>query len=177
MRGTTLFRHKDAPEAVALRAWHQELLTQPHRGDRARLRRAGTIEEAAMLPAFHGLLRRLGLAPTAPPRSLAALAAVAALSAAVDPDDRGTPLGQTLGRPREGSASARVSEGRFRRLLESDGLEQRFADLRRIVALIGGKADLAELAGAAYDWTPARRRRLAYDYYATAPERTKEKPS
>jgi CRISPR system Cascade subunit CasB len=177
MTEKTLFRKPDAPEAEKLRAWHGRLLKQPRRGDRARLRRAGTIAEAAMQPAFHELLRDLGVAPGdggADPRQLEQLAAAAALAAAVEPDDPGTRLGKTLGRPREGGTAPRVSAVRFRRLLESDGLAERFADLRRTLALVGGTADLAEIAGAACDWTAARRRRLAYDYYATAPSQEKE---
>jgi CRISPR system Cascade subunit CasB len=131
-----------------------------------------------MEPAFHELLRTLGVTPGegdgGEPRQLQALAVAAALAAAVKTDDKGTPLGRTLGRTRDGGTAPRVSAARFRRLLESEELEQRFADLRRILALVGGNADLAEVAGAACDWTPARRRRLAYDYYATAPRQEKE---
>jgi CRISPR system Cascade subunit CasB len=177
MRDKPLFRSHDAPEARALRDWHRDLLTQPRRGDRARLRRAGTIEDAAMAPAFHRLLHRLGLGPTAgsdaaapAPPQLADLAAVAALTAAVDTDDPAAPLGRTFGRSREGSTSPRVSPARFRRLLESEDREQRFNALRRLIQLVEKRADLAEIAGVVCNWTPARRRRLAYDYYATAPE-------
>ena len=177
------FRDRDAPEAAALRSWHADLLTQRRRGDRARLKRAGTIEEAAMAPAFHDLLRRLGAAPAADLRtdssSLNALAALAALGAAVETSGAGLPrrLGSTLAQGRDGSSTPRVSPARFRRLLESEELEERFAVLRRLLPLIERQVDLVELAGAICDWTPARRRRLAYDYYANAPLTSEETPS
>lgn len=178
------FRDHDAPEAAILRSWHQDLLTQPRRGDRARLKRAGTIEEAAMAPAFHDLLRRLGIAPAAGLRanshSLTQIAALAALAAAVEGSDEAAPrarLGSTLAQARKGSTSPRVSAARFRRLLESEEIGERFAALRRLLPLVDRRVDLVELAGAICDWRPARRRRLAYDYYANAPLTSEENPS
>jgi CRISPR system Cascade subunit CasB len=178
------FRDQDAPEAKALRSWHEDLLEQRRRGDRARLRRAGTIEEAAMAPAFHELLRRLGVVPTADLRDdsrlLTGLAALAALAAGVQGGDAAGPttrLGSTLAQARKGSTSARVSAARFRRLLESEEIGERFAVLRRLLPLVDRRVDLVELAGVLCDWQPARRRRLAYDYYANAPVTSKENAS
>lgn len=178
------FRDHDAPEAAILRSWHQDLLTQPRRGDRARLKRAGTIEEAAMTPAFHDLLRRLGVAPAADlrtdSRSLTALAALAALAAGVEGGDAIAPrarLGSTLAQARKAPTSPRVSAARFRRLLESEEIGERFAVLRRLLPLVDRQVDLVELAGAVCDWGPVRRRRLAYDYYANAPLTSEENPS
>lgn len=177
------FRDRDAPEAEALRSWHAELLTQRRRGDRARLKRAATIEEAALAPGFHDLLRRLGVAPEADgrtdPPSLKALAALAALAAAVEPSGTAAPrrLGSALAQGREGSSAPRVSAARFRRLLESDEIDDRFAVLRRLLPLVERRIDLVELAGAICDWSPRRRRQLAYDYYANAPLTSEETPS
>jgi CRISPR type I-E-associated protein CasB/Cse2 len=178
------FRNHDAPEAAILRSWHRGLLTQPRRGDRAQLKRAGTIEEAATAPAFHDLLRRLGVAPAADlrtdPRSLTALAALAALAAGVKDSDAAVPsarLGSTLAQGRKGSAAPRVSAARFRRLLESEEIDERFAVLRRLLPLVERQVDLVELAAAICDWSPRRRRQLAYDYYANAPLTSEETPS
>jgi CRISPR system Cascade subunit CasB len=171
--GRKLFRSPDGNEANVLRAWHTVLLDD--RGERARLRRARTPEDAAMTPGFHQLLRRLDLAPRAEhgglpvaPRQLAALAGAAALAARIDGDLPGTRLGATLRGPDPGSP--RVSETRFRRLvaLEEEPLAERFTILRRLIDLVGKRADLAQVAGALCDWTPERKRRLAYDYYATS---------
>lgn len=174
------FRNRDDRESQALREWHADLVQQYRRGDRARLRRARTIEDAALEPAFHRLLRRLGLSPAgdgeerrAEPADLSALAAVAAVAAMAGRDAE-LALGTHLGRPKPGSSAAPVSEARFRRLLAAGELEHRFDVLRRILPLLGGgsdaAADLVELAGVLCDWTAWRRRQLAYDYYAVAPQ-------
>lgn len=183
MRTTTLFRYPDGEKVDALRDWHEELRKPHQRGERARLKRARTPEAAAMAPGFHQLLRLLKLAPPpepgelpVKPRQLAALAATAALAARIEEHRPGIRLGSTLRGPDPNSP--RVSEIRFRRLvaLEEDppgegfeaSLAERFTVLRRLVDLIGKQADLAEIAGALCDWTAHRKRRLAYDYYATS---------
>lgn len=170
------FRQRDSPESQSLREWHRVLLTQPRRGDRARLRRSRSIEEAAMEPAFHDLLRRLGRSPgsrttsSAPEAEvLSELAALAATAAMVENDEQ-IALGRQMGRPREGSSASPVSAARFRRLLEAEALEDRFHVLRRTLPLLDRRVDLTELARVLRDWTPALRRRLAYDYYDSAPQ-------
>lgn len=184
MSGKALFRYKEAPEVETLRAWHADLLQQPRRGERAQLRRAATIEQAAMAPPLHRLLRKLGEKPEAAEaspaltRRLGALTALAALASRVEADEHGS-LGHRMAAPRQpGGASARVSEARLRRLLETDeaDVEQRFTVLRRLVSQLDERLDLAELAGVLCDWTPARRRQLAFDYYDSAPEATQETP-
>lgn len=150
------------------------LLTQPRRGDRARLRRAKSIEEAAIEPALHDLLRRLRgdlmvVRESGAADVLSQLAALAAVAAMIDVDDEG-PLGRRMGRPPEGMSSSPVSASRFRRLLAADELDDRFHVLRRTLPLLGGRADLTEIARVLRDWTPAVRRRLAYDYYEVAPQ-------
>jgi CRISPR type I-E-associated protein CasB/Cse2 len=177
MKRDPRFKGHDSPEAAILRSWHKEVLGQRRRGDCAQLKRAGTIEEVAMVPAYHDLLRRLGIArPTdhvADQRTMSQLAAVAALAARVkEQPGAGTPpspLGATLAQRREGGSAPRVSPARFRRLLESEQLDERFAVLRRLLPLVDREVDLVELAAAICDWSPRRRRRLAYDYYANAP--------
>jgi len=161
-----LFSHPNAPEVKRLREWHQNLLLQPNRGERARLRRASSPEEAALAPAYHELLRRIG-PQDLKPAQMAGLAALAVVAAGVDLDLPQHHLGKSLG-SKPGSQQAPVSEARFRRLLTSDDLEARFDVLRRLVALLGKSADLVELGGALLDWNANRRRQLAYDYYSTA---------
>jgi CRISPR type I-E-associated protein CasB/Cse2 len=167
-----LFRRSDSPEVAALRRWHRDLLEKHRRGDRAELRRAGTIGEAAMAPAFHDLLSRLGGRLAAEPEgpAFAALAGLAALAAVVQQDTPGVSLGHSLSRP--GTDTRAVSPARFRRLLACEGLEDRLETLRRLVLLLGRRIDLAELAKAVCDWTPESQRRLAYDYYENATAKT-----
>ena len=165
MSKVELFRKRSDPESRQLRAWHRYLLDQRQRGERSRLRRRGTIEEAALDPGFHTLLHWLGVVPDRlSPEQLEGLAALAVVAAAVDEDLPERRLGLSLGK-QPGKDQAEVSEGRFRRLLESEELKKRFEVLRRLVALLGKSADLFELAGVLLNWEAHRRRQLAYDYY------------
>ena len=180
-----LFRHNNTPESKVVRNWHSHLLKQPQRGIRAGLRRAHAIDEAAMQAGFHGLMRRLEPTPnvrTQPPERrtevLSSLAATAAAVAMIGGNRGEQSLGTQFGTSKGGSAP-RVSEARFRRLLEADDLETRFSVLRRLLPLLGGlnerQANLSDVAAVLCDWTPDRKRRLAYDYYQAAAQKTKEK--
>ena len=176
-----LYWNPASPEVKALRAWHWKLCQQRMRGERARLRRAATIERAAMAPAFHDLLRSIereiaesGSGVRIDERRLGDLAVVAALAAAAEEDDPSTSLGRALGQSKQGSAAPRVSPARFRRLVETVELGDRFHQLRRLLPLVEKRVNLAQLAAAVSDWTPRRRRQLAYDYYHTAPATLQE---
>jgi CRISPR type I-E-associated protein CasB/Cse2 len=164
-----IFPSPSAFDSGGLRAWHRRLVSKEGRADRARLRRAGSLEDAALAPGFHQLLGYTGLAPdTLSAEQMAGFAAFAVLSAGVDADTPDRPLGRSLGSGPDGQAP--VSEARFRRLLASDQLTDRFEVLRRLLHLLGRQVDLGELALAVLNWTPSRRRQLAYDYYsATTP--------
>ncbi len=156
---------KGPAEKQRLREWHQKLVGKEERGERAQLRRAATLEEAALAPAFYGMLRDLRL-PEAEltPDALEALAALAMVAARVDAHVPRR-LGLSLGK-QAGQKDPVVSEARFRRLLEAEDLEERLAILRRLVLMIDETADLHEIAGILFDWkNPERRRQLAYDYY------------
>ena len=165
MKLRPFFRYPGAPEAARLREWHRNLLIQPNRGERARLRRSAGPEEAALAPAFHGLIQRLAI-PDLSPEEHEALAALAILAARVDTDlVSGRRLGLSLGQS-TGKKQANVSEARFRKLLESTDLRERLEVLRRFLPLLDKAADLRELGGVLFDWNPERRRQLAYDYYS-----------
>jgi len=153
------------PERSRLGEWHQELLKKESRGDRAQLRRAATLEEAALAPAFYRMLQSLRLPEQdLTPEALKALAALAMIAARVDTNLSSRRLGLSLG-TQTGKKDPEVSEARFRRLLESADLEERLAILRRLVALIDKTVDLREIAAVLLDWNADRRRQLAYDYY------------
>lgn len=169
MEKRELFGHPGAALTAKLRVWHQKLLKDAKRGDRARLRRASTIEEAALTPEFYGLLRDLDLDPQdLEPTQLQGLAALGILAAWVDQDSQGRSLGKTLG-AQPGSDKPVVSIPRFRRLLTSDDLEVRLETLRRLIFLVGKAVDLHEIAAVIFHWNSARQRQLAYDYYSTIP--------
>lgn len=155
--------------ARVLLGWHGAL-AEHDRGGRAALRRAADPAAAVTLPAALRLLRALeehdevGIGRS----EHLAVAAVAALGARIDNHDGRGSLALQMARSREGLDRPRVSAGRFRRLLESDELDDRFSQLSRIVRLLDGTANLLDLADAACSWGPRLCRRWAYDYYAIA---------
>lgn len=170
---------EDHPETAELYTWHAWLRAQPQRGERARLRRAASLTDAALTPAFQDLARRLrqaGRLPEAPPPWLLRNLAALALSAAALERHDDAALAQSMGRPAEPGRSAPVSAARFRRLLEAENLEERAQIVRRLLRLAGGdgetRANLLDLARLFFGWTPRLRRQMAYDYYRNAPKET-----
>lgn len=164
----------DHPSFVILRDWWREL--ENDRGGRAALRRAASLTEVMLCPAFHRLLNDLRQAGYGVPESrypkLAAIAGLAARVRAVTDDG----LAKRMGTPKSGGDKAAVSELRIRRLLACDDLEELYTLLRRALSLLDDRADLADLVAVAWHWTPMDekspydpRRRIAYDYYAVAP--------
>jgi CRISPR system Cascade subunit CasB len=172
----TLFpQHKtDHPSYVILQDWWQAL--ENDRGGRAALRRAATLTEVMLCPAFHRLLNDLRQAGYAVPESrYPKLAAIAGLAARVraETDDG---LAKRMGTPKSGGDKAAVSELRMRRLLACDDLEELYTLLRRALSLLDDRANLTDLAAVVWHWTPMDekrandpRRRMAYDYYEAAP--------
>ncbi|WP_123105246.1 type I-E CRISPR-associated protein Cse2/CasB [Acidithiobacillus sulfuriphilus] len=162
----------DHPSYSVLRAWWQDL--EHDRGERAALRRAGTLTAVMLSPAFHRLLRELrragcGIAEPRYPK----LAAIAGLAARVKSETTDT-LATRMGRPKAGGNAPTVAELRMRSLLACDDVETLFEPiLRRALALLDGHANLADLATVVWHWTPMDekrpndpRRQMAYDYYA-----------
>ncbi len=163
MRRSLSFR-RDPEAASALLAWYRALQGDP--AARARLRRASTPVEVSYEPAYHRLLQ--ALSPWVEDRleSSPGAAAVAGLAAHVREHVPGTSVAaQLAGAGRRGGAP-KVSENRFRRLLAVEDPAERYAQLVRIVRLLGERLDLLGLADAAYRWDPQTRQAWAYDYYA-----------
>jgi CRISPR system Cascade subunit CasB len=163
-----LFFRTDPQAASALLAWHRAL--QEDRGARARLRRAPTPVEVSYEPAYHRLLH--ALAPLVGGDSLEirlGVAAVAGLAARVEEHVPGTPMAAQMAIPGRGRDAPPVSESRLRRLLAAEEPAERYAQLARIVRLLGTRVDLLSLADAAYCWDPRTRQQWAYDYYENAP--------
>lgn len=163
------------PSFDVLKTWWQSLETD--RGERAALRRAASLTEVMMSPAFHRLLNSLrragyGVADYRYPK----LAAIAGLAARVKTETSES-LATRMGSPKSGGdKKAAMSELRVRRVLACDDVEELYILLRRALALLGGQANLADLAATLWHWSPMDekrsndpRRRLAYDYYAVAP--------
>jgi CRISPR system Cascade subunit CasB len=164
----------DHASYALLRSWWENL--ESDRGERAALRRAGTLTEVMLSPAFHRLLnglRRGGfqIAEKRYPK----LAVIAGLAARLRIPE-GATLGIQCGSPRKSTAKPDVSELRMRRLLACDDIEDLYTLLRRVLALLDNQANLSELAALVWNWRKLDekhpfdpRRRLALDYYNVAP--------
>lgn len=131
-------------------------------GGRAALRRAPDITAVVLQPAFQRLHRRLLAAGwPAGPGAGDRLAAAAGLLAHLREADN-LPLPKAMSQ-REGDKQ-RVSELRFKRLLESPDTDALFVGLRRTLPLIGHRCDPLSLATDVVNWGDAVRKRWAYDY-------------
>ena len=153
---------KDSPELQAFVAWWRSL--EDNRGDRAELRRCGTLAEVVFTPAYHRLhqtVRRYGKVHDD------GLAVMAGLAAKVKNNvtDNTVPEQMATGK----GDSARVSGLRFRRLLKVKGQEELFTAFGRVIALLGGSVNLQSMAQSVYFWNDRTRKAWAFDYYSKAP--------
>ncbi len=158
-------------DVQVLRDWHSDLDEYDH-GGRARLRRAASPEEVLFEPAFMRLARALGQ-PFIRENQRLRLAAVAGLVAHVKEHDGSLSMPKQMGTAAENRGTSVVGEARFRRLLTTDDLTERYSQLLRIVALLGERQNLLDLADIASVWPPNMRQNWAFDYFAVAPESTK----
>lgn len=129
-------------------AWHHDL----SRGERAELRRAVPPENVAFSPAFARLLNAL------PGLDWRRLAVVASLLARVSEHDGRRSVAAACGEV--------VREGRMRRLVETSVRDELPAQLGSILRLLGGTANVSDLAASVYFWGDHVRRQWAMDYYA-----------
>ncbi len=157
--------------ADAAFAWWQSLTEQdghrtgPNlRGDRAELRRAREAADVYANPSFHALLRRLGSNATADDRLARAVAVLAAVLARVDRHQDGGFARQAAA----GEDGPKLSELRFRRLLQKQTAEELQADLGRALQVLDKSADVRDLARSILRWNDETRRRWAFDYFQHA---------
>ncbi len=147
-----------------LAQWHRALAD--NRGDRAALRRCGSLVEVAFVPAFHQLSRALRVAvdaPVNPDRLLAVAGLVAIVKQPI-----ASPLPRQMAAPTVGKNQP-VSELRFRRLLQCQTQEDLFNALRRVLHLLDDQANLCDLANSVYGWNERTRKQWAYSYYSALP--------
>lgn len=155
---------KDSPELQALDVWWR--LLDDNRGDRAELRRCGTLAEVVFTPAYHRLrqiVRRSGEVQDD------GLALVAGLAARVKNNVMDHTVAEQMATGKLDGGSARVSGLRFRRLLKVKDREDFFTAMGRVIALLGGVVNLQSLAQSAYFWNDRTRKQWAFDYYSQAP--------
>lgn len=162
---------------VALDWWRETISDQDQdkdkprdRGARAQLKRCADPTEVFFCPAFHDLARRL---MAWSPRQKETVAVIAGVLAHVkkDPAD-GCRFAVQMGAQK--GTRAIVHGLRFRRLIQIKEREDLFKSLIRIVRLLDGTANVADLADSIYYWGDARRRDWACDYYDTPLTREKE---
>ena len=126
----------------------------------ARMRHAATPIEVMLEPEALRLVARL---PHRPERS-AALAGV--LAFVRESDDRR--VARAVGRATlDDDQSALLSEGRFRRLLQTQPDELMEA-MRRLVRMTKGRANVRDLSFAILYWGEKVKQRWLFDYYAVA---------
>lgn len=168
----------DDPSFTHLLSWWRQL--EQDKGERATLRRAASLTEVMLNPAYIRLLRELRNAKFAisnHDQPLSKVAAIAGLVARIKEEPNPNEgLAKRMGSPKPGSTAATVSELRLRRLLACDDLEELYTLLRRLLAQLDDRANLADLAAIVWNWSPLDdkwpydpRRQLAYDYYEAAP--------
>lgn len=165
------------PSFVLLHDWWQQL--EHDKGERAVLRRAASLTEVMLSPAYMRLLRSLRGSEYRISNHnlpLSKIAAIAGLAARVKPPQIEAKLAKHMGMPKPGGTTPAFSELRLRRILACDDIEELFTLLRRALVLLDDKANLADLAAIVWNWTPLDekrpydpRRQLAYDYYEAAP--------
>jgi CRISPR type I-E-associated protein CasB/Cse2 len=136
----------DSHSASALTRWFEGLDI----GQRARLRHCHNPMDVVLEPVFHQLAGRLKEIDS---RRLAPIAWT--LSHIRGHDQRS--LGKAF--------KEKVSEPRFRRLLEAADRDELANDLRSTVRLLGNRANIVEVARVIYWWGDSERRRLATEYY------------
>jgi CRISPR system Cascade subunit CasB len=155
---------KDSPESQALISWWR--LLDEKRGDRAELRRCGTLAEVVFTPAYHRLRQavcRYGAIHED------GLAAMAGLAAKVKTNVAENSIAEQMASGKGDSARARVSGLRFRRLLKAKDQEELFTSMGRVIALLDESVNLLSMAQSVYFWNDRTRKQWAFDYYSKAP--------
>ena len=148
---------------AVLRQWWQGL--DANRGARARLRRAKTPDEVFVSPDYQRsllpLLKTAGIEMT--PQDAAKFAQAVGVLAHVRTLLPEGHFARQLAPAEPGQESVR--DPRFKKLLATTDPDDLFLMLRRLVAYLGGTAELRSLVTGASDWTDKTRRAWAIHYY------------
>lgn len=144
-----------------LQKWWKGL--EERKGDRAKLRRARSAQEAFFVPSFHALFHELDGLNKDIKLSRDKIALVAGLCAHIREDKTGGKVPEHMARPKD---KPPLSELRLRRLLSiEEDPELFYQHMRRVVSLLGGNTNLCQFAEIAYHWNACTRKNLAFDYY------------
>lgn len=151
---------KDDGVGKTLIKWWEEL--DEHRADRASLRRASTLTDVTLTPAYQRAFARLG-PQTWKQHERDRIAAIVGLAAHVKTNGVSS-LPVAMSERDKGSDRNPVSELRFRRLLESQDIDALFVGVRRVLPLIQHGTNLISLANDVLYWGDGVRKQWAYDY-------------
>lgn len=152
----------DSHFGKVLYEWWQSL--EADRATRAVLKRCSTLDAVALTAAYQHFYRYMlmrGWPTDAKDWQKDRLAAIAGLLAHVKSEDtQSLPLAMS---EKNGDKNL-VSELRFKSLLKADTIDDVFIDLRRVLPLIGKKADIYQLAKDVYYWNDNTKKQWAYSY-------------
>ncbi|MGB6065519.1 MAG: type I-E CRISPR-associated protein Cse2/CasB [Desulfomonilaceae bacterium] len=154
----------DGDAGKALYEWWQSL--ENFKGDRADLRRCGSVSEVVFVPAFHRLRHTLLALGWVNDEGLAAVAGIVSHVKSHVPAHS---FAEQMAQPKSSGTGARVSGLRFRRLLQRRNHEELYPVLIRVIKLLDGAVNINSAAVGSYWWNDSTRKQLAYDYYAAAP--------
>jgi len=158
---TKSFLDLNQPEVMgAILSWWRELSDMP--GDRAILRRCRSPEEVAFIPAYHRLRKRL-LHFGFPQEDV--LAMIAGVLAHVKADNPSTDIAAQMANPKGAEGKPRISELKFRRMLQIRDPKDLYQAVVRLVKHLDGVVNIPSLAKALYWWNDRTRREWAFSYY------------
>lgn len=157
-----------SPEVLAaFMAWWHKLQadTGPQRAARARLKRAATLTQVVLEPAYQNAYQQLFRASgdaywTEQQRD--GLAAAVALAAHLK--SSGSPGELSVAKAASAGDINPVSALRFRRLLDTPDMDSLFISLRRLLPLMGDSLDPGQLAQDLFGWGDEVRKTWAYAY-------------
>lgn len=163
----------------ALAELWQDLKDEP--GTRAELRRCKEVAEVMMTPLFNRFCHRIkGVFETEPRGWEARLAMVVGLLAHLKHDHASTVLNSSKGEERSFAAHfvvpmaegdrPKVSELRFRRLLQRDSRDL-YPAMMRVLRMLDGGANLYGLAESVYYWNDKVKKEWSFAYFPRVPER------
>lgn len=155
---------KETGIGKVLLAWWADLADD--RASRAILRRAPSVTAVTLTPPYQRLFQRLlavGWGDEAKPHHNDRLAAVVGLLAHVEHNEDRPPA-EAMSDKGAGEDHPRVSELRFRRLLESPDLDTLFTGLRRVLPLMNHGVNVLALASDVVHWGDTVKKHWAYTY-------------
>lgn len=153
----------DKPLGEALQKWWSDL--QERNADRAELRRARTVADVILLPAFQRAYPRFKPFFKNEENWEPRLAAILGLLSHVRKTTHEKMALQMAGKPKPV-----VSELRFRRLLQRDRNDVYFAMIR-VLRMLGNTANLYDLANSVFYWGDKVKQDWAFTYFPNTLDR------